>query len=84
MRKEKEEIILDFQEEEIGEVAPQEKSKRDRIMKNLRKTIKRNRDFRYLTCNVGKDKRMDQNDQKQKNNEVGNMCDKNEIESRLI
>ena len=54
MKKQKEDKILDMQDNIFNDKDEKELKKKDKTLKSMKKSLRRNSDFRYLTCNVGK------------------------------
>ena len=55
--KERETIILDLNEVELNEEINKEKEKKRKFIRNAKRSLGRNKDFRHITNNVGKGKR---------------------------
>ena len=49
--------MLELHDAELPEEIEKEKTKKSKVLKNIKKTLNRNGDFRYITNNVGKGKK---------------------------
>ena len=55
MKKQKEDEMLDMQDNKFNDENKNENEmKKDNMLKSMKKSLKRNSDFRHLTCNVEK------------------------------
>ena len=57
-KKERDNSILDFHDAELTEEKEKEKTNKSKVLKNAKKYLNRNRDFRCINNNAGKRKRL--------------------------